>query len=145
MGSVRERIAYVRGLIEGVELAGNGAITRDILDRMLDIFDALADEIDELELGRQEVEEYLEAIDADLGDLEDEVLGTGFEEDDEDDDDDANFVEMQCPRCNTSVYFEEDFLFDDEDEEVACPECGEVIYRTGMTDRDVGDDVLPPS
>lgn len=144
MGTVRERIAYVRGLIEGAELTGNGAITRDVLEKMLDIFDALADEVDELEIGRQEVEEYLEAIDADLGDLEDEVLGTEFDDADAEESD-ANFVEMQCPSCSAAVYFEEDFLFDDDDEEVACPECGEVIYRTGLTDRDTGDDVLPPS
>lgn len=142
MGSLRERIAYVRGLIEGAELSDNGALTRDILDRMLDIFDAVADDVDDLELSRREVEEYLEAIDADLGDLEDEVLGTDYEESEEDDDD-ANFVEMQCPGCNAAVYFEEDFLFDDADEEVACPECGEVLYRTGTGDRD-DDDVLPP-
>lgn len=139
LSTVRERIAYVRGLLQGAEMTGNGAVTRDVLDKMLDIFDALADEIEELEVGRLEVEEYLEAIDADLGDLEDEVLGGEF---DDEDDDDTHFIEMQCPNCRATVYFEEDVLFDDEDDDIACPECGEVIYRADMTDQEDDDSSL---
>lgn len=143
MSTVRERIAYVRGLLQGAELAGNGAVTRDVLERMLDIFDALADEIEELEVGALEVEEYLEAIDADLGDLEDEVLGSDFDDDDDDEDDDGDhFIEMQCPSCRATVYFEEDVLFDDDDEDIACPECGEVIYRADGGDEEDDDSSL---
>lgn len=137
MSTVREKIAYVRGLLEGTDLSGNDPQSRAVWEKMLDIFDAVADQIDELEIGQEEVEEYLEAIDADLGDLEEEVLGQEF--DDDDDDDDANFVEMECPGCGETVYFEEHFLFDD-DHEVSCPECGEIIYATGPMDRDTGGD-----
>lgn len=138
MGTVRERIAYVRGLIQGADLTGNGAVTRDVMEKMLDIFDAIADEIEELEIVHHEVEEYLEAIDADLGDLEDEVLGD-FDDDDEetaDDDPGTHFIEMQCPGCQTTVYFEDDVLFADDDDDIACPECGEVIYRADSPDAD---------
>lgn len=132
MSTVRERIAYVRGLLQGAELAGNGPVTRDVLERMLDIFDALADEIEELEVGALEVEEYLEAIDADLGDLEDEVLGSDFDDEDDDEEDDGDhFIEMQCPSCRATVYFEEDVLLGDDEDDIACPDCGEVIYRAG--------------
>src|SRR5690606_39952887 len=54
------------------------------------------------------------SIDADLADLEEEVLGDDFDDDDDgldDDDEDAHFVEMQCPNCGETVYFEEHFLF----------------------------------
>lgn len=143
MATVREKIAYLRGLLEGTDLSGNDLPSRTVWEKMLEIFDAVADQIDELEVGQEEVEEYLEAIDADLGDLEEEVLGQEF--DDGDDDDDAHFVEMECPGCGETVYFEEHFLFDD-DHEVSCPECGEIIYATGAVERDTGgDDGLTPS
>src|SRR5690625_7667292 len=136
MSTVRERIAYVRGLIEGADLARNGAVTRDVLEKMLDIFDAIADEVEEMEVGRLEVEQYLEAIDADLGDLEVEVLGDELDgEEGDDDETDGHFIEMQCPSCRVTVYFEDDILFADEDD-IACPECGEVVYRVDGPDRD---------
>lgn len=137
MATVREKIAFVRGLIEGSDLAGNDSQSRAVWNKVLDIFDAVADQLDELEIGQEELEEYLEAIDADLGDLEEEVLGHDL--DDDDDDDDAHFVEMECPRCGETVYFEEHFLFED-DHELSCPECGEVIYATGTMEPDADDE-----
>ncbi|MFS8524471.1 MAG: hypothetical protein FWJ83_06360 [Limnochordales bacterium] len=129
MATVREKIAYLRGLLEGTDLAGNGPQARVVWEKILEILDAVADRLDELELGQEEIEEYLEAIDADLADLEEEVLGDDFDDDDDgldDDDEDAHFVEMQCPNCGETVYFEEHFLFGEH--EVACPECGRLIY-----------------
>lgn len=142
MAAVREKIAYLRGLLEGADLASNDVNPRVVWEKVLDIFDAVAERIEELELGQEELEEYLEALDADLGELEDEVHGHDHDYDDDEDeeDDDAHFVEMECPRCGETVYFEEDFLFDDE-HEVACPECGEIIYTSGAgADDDDGDD-----
>ncbi|HLT58084.1 MAG: hypothetical protein LOD91_06690 [Limnochordales bacterium] len=146
MATVKEKIAYLRGLLEGSDFWGQDAQARAVWEKMLEIFDDVADHIDELEAGQEEVEEYLEAIDADLGELEEEIYGHRHDEDDDDDDDDdddeeTNFVEMECPNCKETVYFEEDFLYDD-DVEVACPECGETIYTTGdgSAGGDAGDD-----
>lgn len=142
MATVREKIAYLRGLLEGSDISGNETQARAVWDKMLDIFDAVADQLDELEIGQEELEEYLEAIDADLGDLEDEVLGQDLDDDDDDgDEDDAHFVEMECPRCGETVYFEEHFLFED-DHELSCPECGEIIYATGRLEPETDDDDL---
>lgn len=139
MSAIREKIAYLRGLLAGADLAGNDVQPHVVWEKILEIFEAVADRIEELELGQEELEEYLEALDADLGDLEDEVHGHEHDYgDDDDDDDDAHFVEMECPRCGETVYFEEDFLFDD-GHEVSCPECGEIIYSSGVADDD-GDD-----
>ncbi len=141
MATVREKIAYLRGLLEGADLSGNGTQARVVWEKILEILDAVADHLDELELGQEEIEEYLEAIDADLGDLEEEVLGHEFEDDD--DEDDAHFVEMECPGCGETVYFEEHFLFDD-DHEVSCPECGEIIYTSDRAEgKDAADDGGP--
>jgi len=144
--TVKEKIAYLRGLIEGSDFLGRDAQARAILEKMLEIFDDMANLLDELEAGQEEVEEYLEAIDADLGELEEEIYGHDHDrdddddedDDDEDDDEETNFVEMECPKCKETVYFEEDFLYDD-DVEVACPECGATIYKTGSSGEDKAD------
>jgi len=146
VATVKEKIAYLRGLLEGSDFWGQDAQARAVWEKMLEIFDDVADHIDELEAGQEEVEEYLEAIDADLGELEEEIYGhrhdhdhdddDDYDDDDEDDDEDdeeTNFVEMECPNCKEKLYFEEDFLYDD-DVEVACPECGTTIYTTGDAD-----------
>jgi hypothetical protein len=141
VAAIREKIAYLRGLLEGSELAGNEVNPRVVWEKMLEIFDAVAERIEELEIGQEELEEYVEALDADLGDLEEEVHGheQDYDEEDDEDEDDAHFVEMQCPRCGETVYFEEDFLFDD-GHEVACPECGEIIYTSGAGDDEEDED-----
>ncbi|MBO8142643.1 MAG: hypothetical protein H0Z37_10800 [Firmicutes bacterium] len=140
MATVKEKIAYLRGLIEGSDFWGKDAQARTVWEKMLEIFDDVADHIDELEVGQEEVEEYLEAIDADLGELEEEVFGHEHDDgpDDDDEDDDGNFVEMECPNCKETVYFEEDFLYDN-DVEVACPECGQTIYTSGDNGRQASD------
>ena len=94
--------------------------------------DDLADRVERLSASQGEVEEYIEAIDADLGELEDDYYGTF--EDDEDDAEEAftedDLVRAECPRCGEEAFFEEAFLYD-EGVEISCPECGEILYRSG--------------
>lgn len=139
MATVKEKIAYLRGLLEGSDFWGQDAQARTVWEKMLEIFDDVADQLEELEAGQEEVEEYLEAIDADLGELEEEIYGHGHDHDDDDDDDDdeddGNFVQMECPNCRQKVWFDEDFLYGDH-VEVACPECGATIYTTGDADEE---------
>ena len=59
------------------------------------------------------MEDYIDSIDNDLSELEDEVYG-------------ADFLEIECPYCGGLLEIDAN-LFDDEDLEIACPECGETI------------------
>lgn len=132
MPTVKEKIAYLRGLMEGSDFYGNDSHARSIWNRVLEIMDDLADQMESLRVSQEEAEEYLEAIDNDLSEVEDEVYG-------HDEDDDVEFVEMECPNCKETVYFEEDFLYDD-DVEISCPECGTVLYRSEDDDDDEDED-----
>jgi predicted RNA-binding Zn-ribbon protein involved in translation (DUF1610 family) len=127
---VKERIAYLRGLIDGSDFCGQNAQVKSVWDSLLALCSDLADKVEMLESGQAETEEYMEAIDCDLADLEDELFGCGDDDDDDDDDLDGDVVEMACPECGEEVFFEEDFLYDS-DVEVTCPECGAVVYATG--------------
>ncbi|HLS91281.1 MAG TPA: hypothetical protein VK101_08525 [Limnochordia bacterium] len=119
---VKERIAYVRGLIEGAEGFQADATSRAVWDQLLLVCDALAESLSELE-------EYVESIDADLFQLEEEIYGGELDEEEEDDELlDEDFVRAECPRCGEEVYFEESLLYDD-NVEISCPECGEILFR----------------
>ncbi len=138
METVKEKIAYLRGMIDGGE-AIKDSTTRLVMQRMMEVLDDLADNVDELLLGQEEMEEYMEAIDADLTELEDQPCGC--DHDHEFDEDELDMVEMVCPTCNESVCFEDEFLYDD-DVEVTCPDCGEVVYNGEELDEDDLDDDL---
>ncbi len=116
--TIKEKIAYLRGLLEGGNLYGKDPNTKVFWDHLLGILDDVAESINALGTNQEELAEYVEAIDSDLMDLEEEAYQ------DEDDD----WVETDCPECGEPVSFEESFLYDD-DVQVTCPECGAVVHR----------------
>lgn len=118
MKTIKEKIAYLRGLLEGGNLYGKDPNAKVFWDHLLSILDDVAESIDALGANQEELAEYVEAIDSDLMDLEEEAYP------DEDDD----WVETDCPECGEPVSFEESFLYDD-DVQVTCPECGAVVHR----------------
>lgn len=128
--NVKERIAYVRGLIEGADFYGKDTQAKAIWESLLRICDDLATTVEELQEGQQETDDYVEAIDSDLADLEGEVYGYDDEDEEDDAAEEGEMVEMECPNCGEEVFFEEDFLYD-ADVEISCPECGGVVYATG--------------
>lgn len=120
MNTIREKVSYVRGLADGLEIKDDTKEGKVIIS-ILEVLDDIADAIETLDSSQSELDEYVDAIDEDLADVEDEVFG-----EDECDEDDG-FIEIECPNCHETVYLDED-LFDDEDEEIVCPNCHEPIH-----------------
>ncbi|MBQ7687646.1 MAG: hypothetical protein IJT27_00370 [Clostridia bacterium] len=121
--TVTERIAYLKGLAEGLELnteSKEGKVIAGMLEALEDIAMELTD-----------MTERIDVLDEDLADVEDIVyddddfdfdLDDNFSDEDEEDD----VYEFECPNCHETVYFD-DSLFDgddDEDFELECPACG---------------------
>lgn len=136
MQTVKEKIAYLRGMLDG-----SGDLFKDnqmglVLNRIVDVLDDLADDVDELYIEQEQMDEYLEVLDADLADIEDHACGCAHHDKELDVEQELEMVEMECPSCQDLVYFEEDFLYDD-NIEVTCPECGEVIYTSEELDEDL--------
>jgi hypothetical protein len=140
MNGLQEKIAYLQGLAEGINLDKESKEGK-LFMATIDVLDEMALMLEGISLNQKEVESYLEALDEDLGDLEDDVYG----EDDEyvylDDDDDveqdgcdeeecdcSNFVEVACPHCFSVVNFEAALLEDEDVLEITCPNCDEVIF-----------------
>ena len=124
-----ERVAYLRGLCEGIGLSEDTKEGKVLLE-IVDILGEFADSIVELSDKQEELEEYTEAVDEALFDLEDD-----FYEDD--DDDEVDFVELSCPACGEEIEVDEDLLYDEESD-IICLVCEEVIIHA--VDEDLMDE-----
>ena len=134
-----QRVAYLKGLMDGLKIddsTDQGKILKimaDILEDMAVYIEDVSDEVDEMV-------DVIDDIDADLGDLEDEVyFGDNYDDDDDDldydgiDDDDYDpaedfdedaLYECICPNCGDSIRMGESMV---ELGSIDCPNCGEKI------------------
>lgn len=127
MSYLYERVAYLRGLAEGMEV-GDESKEGKLLLNIIDILEDFADAIDELNEEVTDLDEYVETLDEDLADVEDELFGELDDDDDEEDDEDIDFIEVECPNCSEVIYLDEDLVYDEEESEVICPSCHEKIH-----------------
>lgn len=119
--TVTEKVAYLKGLVEGLDLDKDDKETK-IINAVLDVLEDIALTVSDLDDEMELVTEQLDAVDEDLADLE-EVF---YEELDDCDCDccDDDMYEVECPACGETVYFDEEIILDGEAE---CPNCGEHI------------------
>jgi len=120
-----ERVAYLKGLMDGLGINDSTKEGR-VLVNIVDILDDIVSEIIELHDSKAELDEYVQTIDEDLSNVEDELYGNADFDEDDDYDDDTQYIEIECPHCHEIVYFSDD-IFDVEDE-ILCPNCNETIY-----------------
>src|SRR5690554_5876862 len=145
MKSLKERVAYIRGLAEGMEMDSKDPRNKLLL-KVLDLLDEMVVELDSLDQRVEDNEDLVDALDEDLSDVE-EFL---FEEDEADLDSeldaDLSEFEIQCPHCDEIVYVDEGDLAGaaDDDLEILCPHCNQVIFsdedEQGVLE---GDEALP--
>ena len=127
MSRLGEKVAYLKGLAEGLRLDGETDQGKLLL-AMIDAMDAFAAEVEEQEAELAELREYVEEIDSDVGDLEEAFLSVDdededddFEDEDDEDDDDDELIEYECPHCGTVIFFDGEAF--DMEEEHLCPNC----------------------
>ena len=125
---ITEKVAYLKGLAEGMELDTEKKIGK-LLSAIIDTLDDIALELEDIKDEQSELADGLDAVSDDLEDVEDLV----FDDEDEDDEDDEDYYyddldedeecyATTCPTCEETIYFDESVL---EDGEVICPNCGE--------------------
>ena len=147
-----EKIAYMKGLLDGMELDGSTKEGKAIL-QMAEVMEEMGVYIDDLQSQVDELTELCDLLDKDLGEVEtdlycddDDDVEFGDDDDDEDDDfalgevlpadyddisyddDDEDFDEVQyvvnCPSCDETVSLSERQL---EEGSMVCPHCGELL------------------
>ena len=132
---ISENAAYIKGLFDGYEIDKNTKEGK-IISEMLTLLVDMADKINALEADNKDLHEYVEELDHDLGEVEEELYFSDddYEDEDYEDYDDLNddedyegedeeFYEIECPSCGDTVYFDDSLEVD----ELVCPACGEKI------------------
>ena len=122
--TVTEKVAYLKGLAEGLALDENKPETK-IINAMIGVLDELALSVSDLEDGLDLVSEQLDAVDEDLDELE------GFVYEDLDDcccddccDDEEEYYDVECPSCGEVICVDRDIL---EDGSINWPKCNELL------------------
>ena len=115
-----EKVAYIRGLAEGLELDDSKKEVK-VLNAFIDLLDDLAMSLADLEDGYSDMADQLDAVDEDLGSLEDDFYG---DDEDDEDDEDTCYYEVTCPNCHETICLSEDII---EDGQMDCPNCGETL------------------
>ena len=123
--TILEKTAYIKGLCEGLELDKKDSAEAKVIKALLDLCQDMAEEIDALGSDVEDLIDYCEELDEDLGDVEEVLLDE--EEDDEWDDED-DYCDCDCEDCDCECDCEDCDCFDDEEfYEIVCPSCGETI------------------
>lgn len=130
MSKMGEKVAYLKGLAEGMRLDA-GSDQGKLLLAMIDAMEAFASEHEDTCAQLDELQQYVEEIDSDVSDLEEALFSEDDEEDeddgeDDDDEDGDGLIEYECPHCGTVVFFDEE-AFDMEDKHL-CPNCHRSIF-----------------
>lgn len=117
-----EKVAYLRGLSEGLDIDESSKEGK-LLKSMIVVMEDIVDSICENEESISELSDYVEVLDEDLSEIEDIMYDE--DEDDEDyDDEDFEYVELTCPNCGEDISIDRELM---EDGEVFCPNCEERI------------------
>ncbi len=147
MSYLNERVSYLKGLIEGLELKDDTKEGKVILS-IVDVLEDIVDSVNDIEEAQNETNEYIESIDELLDTIEEDLYGDEygdediydeqdideefiFDEDEEYEDDyddeyaDEGFVEYKCNHCGAIVSFDADTLASGEQR--ICPKCNMVI------------------
>ena len=139
--NIKEKAAYVKGLISGLELEDTKE--KKVLNAIVDWMDDISISISNLDEDVNDICDQLDILDEDLADVEEEVFedecgcDCGSKCDCEDcdcecdcDDDcccgcnDDAYYEIECPSCGERVCLSEDALLE---EKMDCPNCGELL------------------
>lgn len=145
--TLTEKTAYIKGLMEGLDFKADTP-EKKILAAVIDLLDDLSIAVSEAEEDIEYLNDYVEELDSDLGDVERDI----YECDDDDDcdcdcdcdccdcdcdDDDEDYYEAVCPKCGEIIYLDNDLI---ECDDILCPECGEkLICELGEDDETDGE------
>ena len=142
-----EKMSYLQGLISGLDIDSSTKEGKVIL-QMAEVMEEMVLYVDDLQSQVDELTELCDALDEDLGSVEDvlcedddddyKCMNCGEqdecdededEEDDEDEDygfdeDDDELYEVTCPSCGDTILLDEGMI---EEGTIHCPNCNELL------------------
>ena len=125
--TISEKVAYLKGLAEGLELDTAKSKEAKLISVMIGILEEVGLSIEDLEEAVDDLGEEIDAISDDLSDVEEVVFDEEGEEAPDED-----FFEVECPTCGADIEIDEDVLAAGV---VECPGCGEK-FAIDLTDEE---------
>lgn len=123
MNYLKERVAYLKGLAEGMQIS-DSTNEGKLLKAIIDVLDDVALSVDDMEEVQEQLSEQIDEMDEDLAEME-EVLFEADDEDDSEDEEDVN-REFECPHCGGRIDITEAEI-DRDNDVIKCPHCGKDI------------------
>lgn len=120
MGYLSEKIAYIKGLCDGLDIEGEK--TGRVLSAVIEALEEAAGEIEELSAHQRGIADRLEDVEDELDDM---ICGGDFTDIGDWDGEEEEYS-FQCPDCGEMVYFDPEMLESDE-EYIVCPNCKKKI------------------
>lgn len=116
MSYISEKVAYLDGLADGIGIEDDkqGKLLRGIIDAL----GAIAEELEEQSEAYDDLSDCVDEIYEELDAIDCELYG-------DEDGDDNGFMEIVCPSCGETIYFDEDML--DSEDGLICPACNEPV------------------
>ena len=130
--TISEKVAYLKGLAEGLDLDTAKSKEGKLISVMIGIMEELAMTVEDLEENALNLGEEIDVLSDDLADVEEVV----FDEDEDSEDYDDDWFEVECPTCGADILVDDDALVDGE---VECPSCG-TRYAMELTDDEEEDE-----
>lgn len=115
--TIAEKVAYLKGMFDGMELDAEKSKEAKLMSAVLDVLEDIAGTLDEFDDKFEAVEEEIDALSDDLSDVEEFVYE---DDDDEDDEDEDDFFEIDCPNCGEPLCIDDEVL---EEGTIQCPSC----------------------
>ena len=152
--TINEKAAYLKGLMEGLQLDTEKAegkmiaaivdLLGDVTKKLTNVEDttiAISDELDEIEEDLDAIEDFI--MDEDEDDYDDDDWDEDEWDEDEDyeegfefGDEDSTIYEVRCA-CGNVINFDEETL---EEGSIICPDCGESLEFIPFDEEDEEED-----
>ena len=112
--TISEKVAYLKGLAEGLDLDTEKSKEGKLISVMIGILEEVGLSLEDMEENALNLGEEIDALSDDLADVESIVY-----DEDEDDEDEEDGFEVECPNCDTrfSLDLSDDTVEGDDGEE----------------------------
>ena len=118
--TISEKVAYLKGLAEGLNLDTEKSKEGKLISVMIGILEEIGLSIEDLEENTQALGEDIDVLSDDLSDVEDVVFDEDEDEDEDDEDYDDDWFEVECPTCEEPLVIDDKALADGM---IQCPNC----------------------
>ena len=130
--TISEKVAYLKGLAEGLDLDTEKSKEGKLISVMIGILEEVGLSLEDMEENALNLGEEIDALSDDLADVESIVY-----DEDEDDEDEEDGFEVECPNCDEPLFIGDDELAEGV---VVCPNCDTRFSRDLSDDTVEGDD-----